>query len=199
VGKKPPAHAKERVEEANALIGKVEGLARQGKWDEAVAAAHTDRFGSVMQFRARLALVAAGVQAKAPKAGDYVHDALSFLQTKVSRTRDLTWDASRLAELAMRIGLPHEQVDALAKRVEDAAIRGRIELALLQATLVSGGALSPDLVEPNSVASLLAVQAVARHNVRSDPGWVKILEPWDASRQAFGWLGTAQGLQDRGK
>jgi hypothetical protein len=196
---KPPKPGKGPGEEANALIGKVEGLARQGKWDEAATAAHSDKHGSAMDFRARLALAAVAVDTRAARAAEFVHDALGFVQTKVPNPRDLSWAALRLADLALQISVPPEQVDALAKRVADPALRGRIELAVLQTTLAKGGAVSPDAVEPASLASLLAVQAVARHNVRQHPDWAKALADWENPRRAFASLAVALGLQDRGK
>jgi len=57
-------------DKANEHIGKVEALARMGKWDKARKQASGNEFDETVQFRARLAIAAAAVDEKVPTTED---------------------------------------------------------------------------------------------------------------------------------
>jgi hypothetical protein len=203
LGKAAPKPGKGPDEDSQALIGRVEGLARQGKWDEARAAARTDKFGSVAQFKALLGLANAAVDMKTPDAAQDVEKALAFLVDKVRSADKLSWEVYRLARNALRTGLADDRLKALADKLPDAASRGRVQLELLKAQLAREKPIvlenAADAVEPHSVAGLLAQTAVARANVRANPDWAKGVTEFPEPQRAFASVGVALGLQDRRK
>jgi hypothetical protein len=186
------------------FIGEAEGLARLGQWDEAREKARTTtKFGPNAQFRALVGVAAAAVDAKAPNAGADVETALSFLEAHVRNRAPLSWELRRLADLGQRAGVSEERLRALAEANPDAALRGRGQLAAFRAQLghtkeVAEDGAAEQAVD-RSVAQLLAVEALARHNTRRAADWAKGVASWEGPRRAFGSLGIARGLQDRTK
>jgi hypothetical protein len=198
----PPA-GKGPGEEANRLAGEVEGLGRQGKWEQARDMAKTDRFGSLARFRAVAALAFAGGGGRGGNPAADADEALHVLENSGADRTGLGWVLLRLVQVAVEAGLNDDRVQALAQAIikPNLALRGRAQLARLQARLASnpGDATEADAeaVEQDSVAGLLAWMAVARHNTRRDGDWAG---PADTGpRHAFVLAGAALGLQDRDK
>jgi hypothetical protein len=106
-------------------------------------------------------------------------------------------------ELSQRAGTAEDRLRALADEIPDPALRGRAQLDLFRTQLGSKKEAAEDNTAEQtvvrSVAQLAAFQALARHNTRRDADWAKGVAGWEEPRQAFGWLGVALGLQDRGK
>jgi hypothetical protein len=200
--KSPPKPGKGPDEEASAMIGQAEALARQGKWPEARDVAKSDKFGKSPQLRALVGVAAAAVDASSPDAAKDVDAAINFLHTaKVSGSGEWRWSAYRLCDLARRSGLASDRLSALADALTDPTFREHVRLEHLQVQLASEKQVVPentaDTVEPASVAGLLAVEAVARHNVRLDESKGKGVAELAEPRRGFAFLGVALGLQDR--
>jgi hypothetical protein len=81
----------------------------------------------------------------------------------------------------------------------DRALKARVYLALLQARLAGSKQVVAesvlDTIDSKTLAFLLAGEALARHNVRYDSGWAKIVPNWDEPRRYFGLMGVALGMQ----
>ncbi len=190
--------------DADQLIGESEGLARQGQVEQALQMVKKPRFSTQVHFRAFVGVAAAAVEAKSPEAGSVVGEALTYLEGKKRIPSDLSWEIRRLMELGQRAGVAEDRLKTMAGLIPDPALRGRAELGLFRAQLDRGKDAveegAAEQVVPNgSVAQLLAFEAVARHNTRRDPDWAKAVAGWEEPRKAFGFLGVALGLQDRGK
>ncbi len=119
----PPA-AKEAKEKDDEHIGKVEALARQGDWDKARKQASVDEFDEVVQFRARLAVAAAAVDAKIADTTD-IESAMKTAESGLSDKEELSWSMLRLTQLAVQTSVPRERVQALADKIGNTALRGR--------------------------------------------------------------------------
>jgi hypothetical protein len=131
-----------------------------------------------------------------------VDRAVGFLVDKVGDPASVSWPAYRLARLALGSGLAGERVQALAQRLPDPALRGRIQLEVLRAELARGSPVpesTADAVDPRSVAGLLAQALVARYNVRANPDWAKGVAELPEPGRAFAAAGAALGLEDRRK
>jgi hypothetical protein len=215
LGDKPPKPEKAPNEEAYAMIGQAGGLARQGKWPQAREVQRTDKYGWSMEFRARVEVAAAAVDQAAPEAARDVGETIQFAQGRGTIPAEAAWDAFRLAELALRIGLSDERLEALARAVGDPALRGRVQLGALQARLARAGAKVADdaaeAVDRASVAHWVAEQAVTRHNVRLSSASAKAATDWvpfkitDASLESLRGAGLPdevvsklKGLREKG-
>jgi hypothetical protein len=192
----PPAPEKNSVEdEKQDLVGHAEGLARLGKPDEARARARAGgNYGSEVAFRA-LVGVAAGTADKADV------EAAVAMAPAVKGLPDAAWPLLRLTRLAARAALPEDTLNKLASAVAVPALRGQAQLAVLRARLAAApGVVGEDAarqVEGKGVAHLLAREALARHNVRHDSGWAKLVQGWEEPERAFGSLGVALGMQGK--
>lgn len=194
-----PAAGDNDDDQANEHLGKVEALARQGKWQEArKEAGRAD--GKPAQFRARLAIADAAVDATLPETTD-IESALKMAEDGLSKEAELSWSMLHLVKLALQARLPQERVQALADQIGDSALRGRAQLAVFRAQLkqanqtVEGSAA--DKIDAKSLARSLAAQALARHNVRVSTSYSGVVQTWPQPYQAFGALGVALGLQDQ--
>jgi hypothetical protein len=200
--KNAPKPGKQAEDKANEHIGEVEALARQEQWDKARLQAAKNDFGEEVRFRAQLALAEAAVEAKAGEDRD-VEEAIKLAEAHLREKPELSWSLYHLVRLAAATGLPEERVRAAADVIADPALRGRAQLALFRARLeqakqgVEESAV--EQIDANSLARLLASQALARHNTRLSSGWAKTVQNWPQPAQSFGSLGLALGMQDREK
>lgn len=196
LNKKTPKPGKPKAEKANEHIGEVEALARQDQKEKARLQAGKNDFGEEVRFQALLALAANG------EAQD-VEAAIKMAEEHLQDKPELSWLLYRLVRVGIAAGLPEERLRAATAVIADPAVRGRAQLAILRDRLekakqgVEDSAADP--VEAQSVARLLAAQALARHNTRLGSGWAKTVQSWPQPAQAFGSLGVALGLQDRDK
>jgi hypothetical protein len=200
--KKLPTVAGDNPEEkANMHVGKVEALARQGKWDEARNQAGVDEFGETVQFRARLAVAAAAVDAKVPDTTD-IESAIKSAEG-LSNRAEQSWSMLRLTRLALRSSLPEDRMQALADRIGNSALRGRAQLAVFRARLEKSTQTvedsAADKIEAKSLARSMAALSLARHNTHLNPNYASAVQTWQQPLKSFGSLGVALGLQDREK
>jgi len=200
LGKKTlPAAGDKAEDKNNELIGKAEALARQGKWEEARKEAGQIE-EEVFQFRARLALAAAAVDAKLPETVD-TESALKMAEGGLGKKAELSWLMLSLIELALGTAVPEERIQALADQIGNQALRGRAQLAIFQARLDKTNQIldgsAADKIDAKSLARSLAAQALARHNARLSAGYASVVQTWPQPLRSFGALGVALGLQDR--
>ncbi len=199
--KKLPAVGDSDEDKANEHIGKVEALARLGKWDEARKQANKNDFGEAVPFRARLAIAAAAVDAKVPDTTD-IESALKTAEG-LAKNEDRSWSLLRLTQLALRTSVPEERVQTVADKISNPALRGRAQLAVFRARLdklnqtVEDAAA--DKIDAKTLARSLAAQTLARHNTRLNPSYNDVVQTWPQPLKAFGALGVALGMQDREK
>lgn len=199
--KMPPAGDNEN-DKANEHLGIVTALAWEGEWDKARQRAAVDDFGEVVQFRARLAVAAAAVEAQVPDT-THLEDALKMAEGSLSHKAELSWSLLRLTQLGLATSLPQERVQALADNIGNPAVRGRAQLAVFRANLdrtkqpVEDSAA--DKIEATSLARGLAALALARHNTRLGADAAAAAQSWPQPLRSFGSLGVALGLEDRGR
>lgn len=196
----PPA-ADDADDKTNELIGKVEALARQGKWDEARKEAEKAD-DAVGKFRARLAIAAAAVDAKVTDTAD-IESILKSAEGRLAKKAELSWSMLYLIQLMLRSNVPEERVQALADQIGNTALRGRAQLAVFRAQLAKASQAvadsAADKIDAQSLARSLAAQALARHNIRWNTGYSGVVQTWPQPFRSFGALGVALGLQDRQK
>src|SRR5262249_4863828 len=108
----------------------------------------------------------------------------------------------RLARAGAKAGL-EERVQAVARLLPDAAVRGRMQREVLRKRLAERAGSADDawtqLVDANAPVHAEALELVARHNARhgTASAMQKAIDGWDERLQPFGYLGVALGLQDR--
>ncbi len=185
----PPEPAKKSAEDAaNALVGRLEGLAQMKKWDEARAILPALQGEALL--RARVALAAADLDD--PKAGNTTDVTTAFMAQAEPAS---PWLLLRLARLGGPGKIAPDSIRQVAARIADPALRGRAQLAALQARLVdpkqAGDPKLMDAVEPKTVAAWLARAEWARHNL----GSAGLVKGWDGPDRAFGLIGLALGEQ----
>ncbi|HZY87187.1 MAG TPA: hypothetical protein VFE78_20290, partial [Gemmataceae bacterium] len=135
--KAPPAPEKNNVEdEKQDVIGQAEGLARQGKWDEARARARAgNNYGPEVALRALVGVAAAAVDAKADGKSDL--EAAVAAAPAAQRLPEAAWPLLRLTRLAARAGLPEDQQNKVAGAIADPTVRGQAQLDVLRARLAA--------------------------------------------------------------
>jgi hypothetical protein len=199
LGKKElPAASDNDDDKNNDHVGKAEALARQGKWEDARKEAGRIE-DEVFQFRARLTIAAAAADAKTPETTD-IESVCKMAEDGLGKKAELAWAMLSLVELALHTSLPEERVQALADHIGNRALRGRAQRAVLQARLDKTDQLvdlsAADKIDAQSLAHSLAAQALARHNVRFNMGYIRVVQAWPQPLRSFGALGIALGLQD---
>jgi hypothetical protein len=196
-----PAAGDNEDDKANELVGKAEALARQGKWDEARKEASKAEDANV-QFRARLAVAAAAVDAKLPDTSD-IEAAFKLAEDGLAKKSERSWTMFSLVQLALQTRLPEERVRALADQIANAALRGRAQLAIFRSQLYKASQVvedsAADKIDAKSLARSLAAQHLARHNVRMNAGYLGVVQNWQQPLRSFGALGVALGIQDQQK
>lgn len=196
LGKKPPPKSgKGVIEGENEFIGHVEGLARQGKLDEARQKARGAPRAEV-RFRALVAVASAEPGDAA--AGD-VEAARQVFEAELRGKSEVAWDAVRLARLGAAGGVAEERLQALAAGIPVRPLRGQAQLAILRGRLESSkqvvGADALDKVEAKTLAHHLAREALAQHNIRHDGGYDSTVQGWEEPARTFGTLGVLLGRQ----
>ncbi|HEY7330213.1 MAG TPA: hypothetical protein VH592_21425 [Gemmataceae bacterium] len=196
-----PAAGDNDDDKANELVGKAEALARQGKWDEARKEASKAEDAGV-QFRARLALAAAAVDAKLPDTSD-IEAAFKLAEDGLAKKSERSWTMLSLVQLALQTRLPEERVWAMAGQIGNTALRGRAQLAIFRSQLDKANQVvedsAADKIDAKSLSRSLAAQALARHNVRMNAGYLGVVQNWQQPLRSFGALGVALGIQDQQK
>jgi hypothetical protein len=198
-----PAAGDDPDDKATEQIGKIEVLARQGKWAEAKKQITREKeIGDELRCRALLALAAAAADAKPPETTE-AEAAVKMAEGGLSEKAKLSWSMFRLTELALRAGMAEESVQALADKIGNSALRGRAQLAVFRARLDKSNQAvedsAADKIEAKSLARSLAAQALARHNARWSGNYAAVVRSWPQPLMSFGALGVVQGLQDRAK
>ena len=93
-----------------------------------------------------------------------------------------------------------QRVLRVAAKITDAGLRGRIQLAVLQAQLGQMDGQADDSVlksvDEQCQAQALACEALARHNEGHGHSAAKTVDSWQAFFRPFGYMGAALGLQD---
>jgi hypothetical protein len=197
----PPAEAG-KGQDFNILIGNIEALAFQGKWEQA-----RERLRGVTapeeRLPALLALTAAAEDnGQAAAVRPELEAALSLVETEGKDRPIAPWQLVRLARAAVNAGL-EERTVAVARLVPDLATGGRMQLEILRRRLAASKERADDswtqLVDANTPAHPQALEMLARHNSRQGAGTAmqRTIEGWDEKHQPFGYLGVALGLQDR--
>lgn len=189
-------------DKGNEFIGKVEALARQGKFPEAHKEAGRAE-DAVVKFRAFLAVAAAAVDALLTDT-TYIESALKAAESDgLSKKAELSWSMFYLIKLALRSSLPEERVQTFADQIGNPALRGRAQLAVFRAQLAKANQAvadsAADKIDAQSLARSLGAQALARHNARFNTGYAGVVQTWQQPLRSFGALGVALGLQDREK
>jgi hypothetical protein len=197
--KEPPKPPKGTAEEEADLVGRSEGLARQGAWGPArELMAQKKNVSEVLKLRVLLGLADAGLDNASPITTD-LEAALKLAETDARGKPNTTWLVLRLIELGRRSNIPEDRLRGLADSLEDPQLRGRAQLALLRDRLARSKQTEKDeladTVEPKTLSNALARLALAEHNTRRDPNWPKSLETWQEPYKAFGLLGAALGMQ----
>jgi hypothetical protein len=193
-------------EEELVFLGEVEGLARQDKWSQARDKATKEDHGNLNRFRAEaaIALVAAeaGLAKNAPDdARRRAVDALSAAVGSLAAARPregLNWLLLRLTEVGLGLGLGADQLDKIIAAIPDPRVKARAQLLQLQDQVRGGASPSEESIAamPDSVARLMAWEALARAATRRDAAWATTIDAWEQPRQAFASAGVALGLQD---
>jgi hypothetical protein len=178
-------------------VGKVEALAREGKFEEARAL--TKAPDPEVLFLAQTALAAAGADASSSEA---VKEAREAVQAAANRLREqprLTWTTLRLVQTGLRAGLGETEYTSLLKAMPDRQLRGYGQLLILRGKLAASKQplekTELDAFEAEAFARLLAAEALARHNTRLDNGWRSNVEKWEDPLKVFGTAGVGLGLR----
>jgi hypothetical protein len=180
-------------DEKNDWLGKVEGLARQGKTDAA-----REKLGKTTDVQFQLkgyVVLAAATEGKAD-----VEAAIKFLEDNGLRQRpELSAWLFRLVNVGVRAGADSERLEAAAAAINERALRGRAQLAVLRSKLKGTKGVADEkltnAVDAKSVAHRVAWAELARHNARADGGYNKVVQKWEEPARAFGSVGFALGLQ----
>ena len=202
LGRQPPEPGKKGSkwavdDKTSDRIGQAEGAARAGKWNDArrkVQDLQKDLPDE--QLRAYVGLAAAALDD--PKsAGKAVVE--EEIQGALASRGTSPWLLLRLARIGERAGVAPEAVRSVAAAIADADLRGRAQLAALEAQLAqTKAAADPKLidgVDAPTLSARLAHEIWARHNIRYSSGTPGVVKGWDAPNKAFGLLGVALGSQ----
>jgi len=201
LGRQPPEPGKKGNkwavdDKTSDRIGQAEGAARAGKWNDArqkVQDLQKDLPDE--QLRAYVGLAAAALDDKS--AGKAVVE--EEIQGALATRGTSAWLLLRLARVGERAGAAPEAVRSVAAVIADADLRGRAQLAALEAQLAqTKAAADPKLidgVDAQTLSARLAREEWARHNIRYSSGTPGVVKGWDAPNKAFGLLGVALGSQ----
>jgi hypothetical protein len=199
VGRDPPKPGKGQEEKENVQIGRAVGMARQGKWADAQNEARK-LSGPAARLRALIGLAQAAADAKKDDKAA-CETAYQFLAKDVRDYRDLTWALLRLARLGISTGLTDDQIQGVLQAIPDGGVRAWGQLELVRSRL--GKARDQvefseiDKIEADTLASLMAREEIARHNVLRDRGWASTVQgSTDPDHvKAFGMIGVARGFR----
>jgi tetratricopeptide (TPR) repeat protein len=109
------------------------------------------------------------------------------------------WLLYRLVRLGAEAGL-FERMQATARLIPDASLRGRARLEILRWRLAQSKAMADlswaDAIDKPTAARSLAALALARHNAGYDRGTAQMVDGWEEAHRPFGYIGVALGIQD---
>lgn len=186
-------------EEINRLVGKAEGEALAGRWEDARKTAGGARTADA-NVRAFGAVVRASLDAKNDDAKTDVAQGIDSTQRlrEIDR-KTLSFVLFTQARQAIRAGLSDDQVQAAVAAIPDRGLRAWAQLEAMRSKLAgSKGTVDEKVIEgvdPASLSGLLARMELARHNVRADSGYRNTVRGWSGEAvQAFGQMGVALGL-----
>ncbi|MCS6852922.1 MAG: hypothetical protein NZ700_17315 [Gemmataceae bacterium] len=180
-------------------IGTVEGLARQGKWDEARKLAQSVSTSVPDQIRLFLAIATVALDQNPGDARD-LREALRLAEGVRAWPARASWSLLQLVQLSARAGLTNE-VENVVRSIPDASLRGWAQLELLRLRLAGTHGTAPETwaeaVDPQSPAHALAFEALARHNAAyGSRSALKAALGWQPDEiKALGLAGVAQGMR----
>jgi hypothetical protein len=192
LGQPSPGPAKPSGEDAaNELAGQAEGLARKGQWDAARQKLSQIAKGADAKPRADVALAAVDLDDKSASNTDVIGAFVQIQQP--SRGAPSPWLLLRLARVGARAKIAADSIQPVAALIADRNLRGRAQLAALEARLADpkqgGDLMAVDAVEAKTVAAWLARTDWARRN----SGSAGVVKGWEEANRAFGLLGLALG------
>jgi hypothetical protein len=194
----PPRAAGKSGPEADLhLVGYAEGLARQGKWDQARDQAASAQYPE-LRLRAQLGLAAAALDAGRNDRVD-LDAALQTASTLPDKARS-QWLLWRLLYLGLRAGTGEERLQSLVEALPQGPVRSRAQLAILRVRLAASATpaepAASDAVDKDTLSHTLAFETLARHNARhGGRAAARAVVKWEESNRAFGAVGAALGLQ----
>jgi tetratricopeptide (TPR) repeat protein len=189
-------------DESIVRIALVEGAARHGDWAQAEAATKST---ATPQERLQMLLALAAVhldEGQSEPARQNISEAIGLVDAGVIRDTS-PWAFSQLVRLGARAGAPPDGLAKIAKLVQDPALRGWSQLALLrnqlQSTPTPDGNDLAQTVDKGTPAYGVGLEEVTRLRVRMGAtDAAQSVASWDPeSLRAFGYMGIALGVQDR--
>jgi hypothetical protein len=197
----PPPTAPDKVTDVDIRVGYAEGLARQDKWELARSLAR----GAIIpqdRLRGLVALAAVAADDGQASSSPDLDDAIKLAETEGERLGE-PWLLLRLVQLAVPAGKA-EHVQPVIRFINEPALRGRAQVEVLKARLVTtrgpvgDAGLSGWEKEIAPTAFGLAIEAIARHD--SQAGAAATVQRWSEQfpewARPFATLGIALGLQD---
>ena len=146
------------------LLGQVEGMGRQGKFEEAGKKLDSETGNDRVKLRGRVALAACAIDAGAREPAD-LQKAIDLY----GRAR-LPWEGYRIVAMGVRAGLPAETLRPVASNLDPAALRGRAQLLLFRSLLERSPKGLPDSaleeIDAKSLSHAVARLLLAEHNTR---------------------------------
>jgi hypothetical protein len=198
-----PRPKEEEISDAAPRLAYAQGLARQGKYEEARALA--EKPGPPLHCLDALLAVSAIALADsgvADRARPILDKAFEMVATEARQKRKIpVWDLIELGRLAARAGMT-DRVQQLLALLPDEAAKGRVQLEQCRAQLDQVQAFvdpaATSLPEKDSLSRGLALEAFARHNMRFGKG-AAVAESVDNAEEnlrPFVLIGMALGEQD---
>jgi len=183
-----------------ARLGYAEGYARQGNLDRARQLALAR--GPLEARLQALATVAATVLNKSSGDAKDLQAAVDLLEKEGKGRSAAPWSLWRLARSGARAG-HNDLARQLAGAIQDPALRGRAQVEVFRARLLSSNevldfAIAEEAVEKKSPAYGVALEELARHNARrgSSADVLKAIDSWDPEwLRPLGYVGVALGEQ----
>lgn len=177
-------------------VGYAEGLARQGKLNEARTLAWRNG-DAIDRLRAGAAVAAAVVDSK-PGDHDDLKACALFLEGELKGRQVPLWLMMRLTQLSARAGRA-DLGEKFAATIADPGLKAWAQLLALRAKLkATEGRASEDLAKdvgtPKQLANSMAYSAIARHNARagSASAETKEVRDWPVEQtRPFGYAGIA--------
>ena len=183
------------------VVGYAQGLGYRGERERARSLIKiTTTAGKVEALAALAAAEVAAGQLEAARAD--VEEALALLEKEVSFKQVAPPVLFRLVRVGTQCGLT-DALKPTATALADKDMKGRAQLAILRARLTAANtrldeSALHDVVDRETAAYALALEALARHNARVEgPRTARTaVDGWETSKQPFGWIGVALGSRD---
>lgn len=197
LGVEPPPPGKSIADEEAFAIGRVNGLVRLGKPEEAVTTAGQVAVEGGARLRALIALAAA-TSDSGGDAAPRVRAALEQIR-EFTRRPDMAWPLLRLVALGAAVGVEAEQLAPAVGAITDPQLAAWARLLLLRARLAASRSIEPadaaEAIPAATLGGLVARLELARHNTGRSRGWAGTVQGWDEGPRALGSLGVALGIQ----